>query len=128
MLLCHNRLFLSSCHLSTDGSVVEFSPATREARVRFPVSALFFFWQPHTTYILSPFFFLLSKQYSLSFELLSYREDVVTALNNAIDRREEGIIVKLPSSTYRPDKRKGEVGSMSRLCSTAVYTKNRPTC
>ena len=25
---------------STDGSVVEFSPATREARVRFPVSAL----------------------------------------------------------------------------------------
>ena len=24
---------------STDGSVVEFSPATREARVRFPVSA-----------------------------------------------------------------------------------------
>ena len=30
---------------STDGSVVEFSPATREARVRFPVSAknIFFF-------------------------------------------------------------------------------------
>ena len=28
---------------STDGSVVEFSPATREARVRFPVSATFFF-------------------------------------------------------------------------------------
>ena len=27
---------------STDGSVVEFSPATREARVRFPVSAFFF--------------------------------------------------------------------------------------
>ena len=26
----------------TDGSVVEFSPATREARVRFPVSAFFF--------------------------------------------------------------------------------------
>ena len=25
---------------STDGSVVEFSPATREARVRFPVSAV----------------------------------------------------------------------------------------
>ena len=34
-----------SCFLSygcTDGSVVEFSPATREARVRFPVSASFF--------------------------------------------------------------------------------------
>ena len=29
---------------STDGSVVEFSPATREARVRFPVSAYFFFF------------------------------------------------------------------------------------
>ena len=28
---------------STDGSVVEFSPATREARVRFPVSAHFLF-------------------------------------------------------------------------------------
>ena len=27
---------------STGGSVVEFSPATREARVRFPASALFF--------------------------------------------------------------------------------------
>ena len=26
-------------HVSTDGSVVEFSPAMREARVRFPVSA-----------------------------------------------------------------------------------------
>ena len=26
-----------------DGSVVEFSPATREARVRFPVHATFFF-------------------------------------------------------------------------------------
>ena len=32
---------------STDGSVVEFSPATREARVRFPVSALFFFLHTH---------------------------------------------------------------------------------
>ena len=32
----------------TDGSVVEFSPATREARVRFPVSAqtFFFFFFP----------------------------------------------------------------------------------
>ena len=31
-------------HVSTDGSVVEFSPATREARVRFPVSAPLFFF------------------------------------------------------------------------------------
>ncbi len=41
------------------------------------------------------------------------REDVVAALNNAIDNREEGIIVKLPSSTYKPDKRKGEVIPLS---------------
>ena len=34
---------------STGGSVVEFSPATREARVRFPASALF---------LLFPFFVL----------------------------------------------------------------------
>ena len=32
---------------------------------------------------------------------------MVTALNDAIDRREEGLIVKQPSSLYRPDKRKG---------------------
>ncbi|XP_077869976.1 DNA ligase 4-like, partial [Saccoglossus kowalevskii] len=34
-------------------------------------------------------------------------EAVVKALNDAIDRREEGILVKNPSATYRPDKRKG---------------------
>ena len=34
----------SSNQKRTDGSVVEFSPATREARVRFPVSALTFFF------------------------------------------------------------------------------------
>ena len=34
---------------STGGSVVEFSPATREARVRFPASAIF----PYTTVLLS---------------------------------------------------------------------------
>ena len=42
--LKHNATVLSST--STDGSVVEFSPATREARVRFPVSATFFFFFP----------------------------------------------------------------------------------
>ena len=31
----------------------------------------------------------------------------MAALNDAIDRREEGLIIKLPSSLYRPDKRKG---------------------
>ena len=35
--------------VSTDGSVVEFSPATREARVRFPVSASLFFFHCFTT-------------------------------------------------------------------------------
>ena len=35
------------------------------------------------------------------------REDVVAALNEAIDRREEGLVVKSPLSTYKPDKRKG---------------------
>ena len=32
---------------------------------------------------------------------------MVTALNEAIDRREEGLMVKSPASTYCPDKRKG---------------------
>ena len=36
------------------------------------------------------------------------REDVIMALNHAIDRCEEGLLVKHPGSTYRPDKRKGE--------------------
>ena len=31
----------------------------------------------------------------------------MAALNEAIDRREEGLVVKSPLSTYRPDKRKG---------------------
>lgn len=38
---------------------------------------------------------------------LSCRAEVVEALNEAIDKREEGIVVKHPESTYRPDKRKG---------------------
>ena len=29
------------------------------------------------------------------------------ALNEAIDRREEGLVLKMPSGTYKPDKRKG---------------------
>ena len=36
------QLLCSSNREGTGGSVVEFSPATREARVRFPASALFF--------------------------------------------------------------------------------------
>ena len=51
-----NQVFmLHYLQCSTDGSVVEFSPATREARVRFPVSAHFFFHLPIT--ILFFFFF-----------------------------------------------------------------------
>ena len=37
----HAKLKFSIEHRSTGGSVVEFSPATREARVRFPASAKF---------------------------------------------------------------------------------------
>ena len=36
-----------------------------------------------------------------------YREDVIVALNEAIDGREEGLVIKQPGSFYRPDKRKG---------------------
>ncbi len=35
------------------------------------------------------------------------REEVVAALNVAIDNREEGLLLKKPTSTYQPDKRKG---------------------
>ena len=37
------------------------------------------------------------------------RDDVIAALNDAIDKREEGLIVKQPGSLYRPDKRKGQI-------------------
>ena len=36
----------SKCKHCTGGSVVEFSPATREARVRFPASARLIFFFP----------------------------------------------------------------------------------
>jgi len=36
-----------------------------------------------------------------------HREEVVAALNEAIDSREEGLLIKHPQSTYQPDKRKG---------------------
>lgn len=35
------------------------------------------------------------------------KEDVVSAINKAIDQREEGIVVKDPLSTYKPSKRNG---------------------
>ncbi|KAJ8019961.1 DNA ligase 4 [Holothuria leucospilota] len=37
----------------------------------------------------------------------STKSEVIDALNEAIDLHEEGIIIKQPDSTYRPDKRKG---------------------
>eukprot|EP00794_Sanderia_malayensis_P019370 gene19370-21291_t len=37
----------------------------------------------------------------------STREEVVTALNDIIDKRGEGIVVKNPASVYKPNKRKG---------------------
>ena len=36
------------------------------------------------------------------------REDIINAINNAIDKREEGIVVKDPLSLYKPSKRKGK--------------------
>lgn len=35
------------------------------------------------------------------------KEDVVKALNTAIDKREEGMVVKSPSSVYKPNSRSG---------------------
>ena len=32
---------------------------------------------------------------------------MIAALNEAIDNREEGLIIKHPGSFYKPDKRKG---------------------
>ena len=49
------------------------------------------------------------------------REEVVAALNEAIDRREEGLLVKHPGSIYSPDKRKGMcMKSHVQLCSVVV--------
>ena len=39
--------------------------------------------------------------------MCSFREDCLDALNDAIDRREEGIMVKDPDSVYKPNVRKG---------------------
>ena len=39
-------------------------------------------------------------------EVASTQDEVMSILNNAIDNREEGIIIKHPDSVYKPDKRK----------------------
>lgn len=41
------------------------------------------------------------------FEFGFCREDAVAALNDAIDNREEGIMIKDPNSPYQPNMRKG---------------------
>ena len=48
-----------------------------------------------------------SLHFSLHFIVFCYRDDVVNAINRAVDEREEGIVIKDPSSTYKPSKRKG---------------------
>eukprot|EP00111_Clytia_hemisphaerica_P007155 TCONS_00020786-protein len=35
------------------------------------------------------------------------KEDVINSINKAVDKREEGIVIKDPSSIYKPSKRKG---------------------
>ena len=52
--------------------------------------------------------------------LLVCREDIIAALNEAIDRREEGLMVKQPASMYRPDKRKGTHSSIYCVHSCVV--------
>ena len=44
---------------STGGSVVEFSPATREARVRFPAGAISFFHFLSKSFLLFVFFYFI---------------------------------------------------------------------
>ena len=39
---------------------------------------------------------------------LCCRADVVKALNEAIDKREEGLVIKSPSSVYKPNLRSGK--------------------
>ena len=55
------------------------------------------------------------------------REEVVTALNEAIDQREEGLLVKNPASTYCPDKRKGgdSYSNTSGICLQTVGVYGR---
>ena len=64
---------------------------------------------------------------SFSF-LYLIREDVIMALNEAIDRREEGLVIKQPSSLYKPDKRKGEELQLSVYHVGLVCTVYSSSC
>ena len=48
-------------------------------------------------------------------ESILIREEVVASLNEAIDSREEGLIIKHPHSTYQPDKRKGTITQTHKI-------------
>lgn len=39
------------------------------------------------------------------FKAVTQKEEVLNALNATVDREEEGIVVKLPNSTYKPGSR-----------------------
>ena len=69
-------MFISNVYIqrtSTGGSVVEFSPATREARVRFPASAMFFL------FIIVNFYLLLPDIKSLIFFVFETEIEIVSA-------------------------------------------------
>ena len=40
-------------------------------------------------------------------KLITNRAEVMDALNEAVDQREEGIVIKNPDSIYKPNERKG---------------------
>ena len=50
------------------------------------------------------------------------REQVIAALNDAIDKREEGIVVKHPGSLYKPSKRKGKTKLTDPTCRNLLQT------
>jgi ATP-dependent DNA ligase len=40
----------------------------------------------------------------------SFRQDVIKALNEAVDKYEEGLVIKSPLSIYQPNVRNGRYG------------------
>jgi len=55
------------------------------------------------------------------------REEVVASLNEAIDNREEGLIIKHPHSTYQPDKRKGIATVQAHISVVHLYYSIEPS-
>ena len=54
-----------------------------------------------------PFSHLLYRIVSQDAILIFFSQDCINALNDAIDGKEEGIMVKMPESAYKPNTRKG---------------------